>query len=140
MIPRSNSSYLVESDYFAIFLHKFSRSALPSLEQTEHYLYWACQMMVVVELASALARMEGEAAYIQVAEEVHHDLAAPSLVRLLVPSSCPAVHPSSYPVDPLHPDQMDKAFVHRQDVPEVALEWAHRGPSSPEELDRDTSC
>ena len=107
VIPRSNSSYLVESDYFAIFLHKFSRSALPSLEQTEHYSYWVCQMLVVVDLASALARMEGEAAYIQVAE-VHHDLAAPPLVRLLVPSSCPAVHPS-YPeaVDPLHPDQMD---------------------------------
>ena len=138
MIPRSNSSYL--ADYFAIFLHKFTRSALPSLEQTEHYLYWVCQMLVVVELASTLARMEGEAAYIQVAE-VHHDLAAPPLVRLLVPSSCPAENPS-YPeaVDPLHPDQMDKAFGQRQDVPEVVLAWDHRGPSSPEELGRDTSC
>ena len=112
--------------HFAIIptkLKKFSRSALPSLEQTEHYLYWVCQMLVVVDLALALARMEGEAAYIQ-GVEVHHDLAALPLVLLLVPSSCPgAAHPSSYPeaVDPLDPDQMDKAFVQRQDVLEEAL-------------------
>ena len=97
--------------------------------------------MVVVDLALALARMEAEAAYIQVVE-VHYDLAAPSLVLLLVPSSCPVAHPSSYPeaVDPLHPAQMDKAFVERQGVPEGVLAWDHRGPSSLEELGRDTSC
>ena len=101
-----------------------------------------CRVLVVVDLALVLVRKEGEAAYIQVVE-VHHDLAAPPLVLLLVPSSClVAAHPSSYPeaVDPLDPDQMDKAFVQRQDVLEEALAWDHRGPSSLEELSRDTSC
>ena len=99
-------------------------------------------MLVVVDLALALARMEGEAAYIQ-GVEVHHALTAPPLVLLLVPSSCPvAARPFSYPeaVDPLDPDQMDKAFVQRQDVLEEALAWDHRGSSSLEELSRDTSC
>ena len=120
---------------------KFSRLVLCCCVQTDCYLYSVCLVLVVADLALALAQMEWGAACIQVVE-VHHSLVAVPLVLLLVPSSFPAAHPSSYleAAGPLHLAQMDKTFVQRQDALEGALAWDHRDPSSLAESDRGASC